>query len=113
MIGSSHAILARAGEDVTLPCRIEPSCRADKMTVEWSRPDLEPVYVNMRQQGKEVSHPLNPQYRQRTSLFEGELLHGNISLKLSRVQLSDEGSYKCFVPNLYSSSSVQLRVCKA
>ena len=113
MTSASQDILVEAGDDVILPCHIEPSYSADKTTVEWSRPDLEPKYVHIRQQGREVPHfRLNPQYRKRTSLFAPELPRGNVSLKLPKVQLSDEGTFRCYVPNLDSSTLVHLQVGK-
>ncbi|XP_030287662.1 butyrophilin subfamily 1 member A1-like [Sparus aurata] len=39
--------------------------------------------------------------------FSDELKRGNISLKLSRVRISDEGRYRCFIPDV-GDSSVQL-----
>ncbi|XP_067109775.1 butyrophilin subfamily 1 member A1-like [Osmerus mordax] len=36
-------------------------------------------------------------YKHRTMLFKDKLVNGNVSLKLSRVKLEDEGSYTCLV----------------
>uniref|UniRef100_A0A4W6BXA8 Butyrophilin subfamily 3 member A2-like Ig-C domain-containing protein n=1 Tax=Lates calcarifer TaxID=8187 RepID=A0A4W6BXA8_LATCA len=38
------------------------------------------------------------------------LKHGDISLTLPRVKLSDEGTYKCFVPTISRESTVELVV---
>ncbi|XP_025760898.1 putative selection and upkeep of intraepithelial T-cells protein 1 homolog, partial [Oreochromis niloticus] len=47
---------------------------------------------------------------ERTSLPINNLKLGDISLKLSKVKLSDRGSYKCFSPALSGQASVELVV---
>ncbi|XP_017166052.1 myelin-oligodendrocyte glycoprotein-like [Poecilia reticulata] len=42
LIGSSQPIVAAPGDDVILPCRVDPEWNAVGKTVEWSRPDLRP-----------------------------------------------------------------------
>ena len=114
MIGSSHPILVTVGEEVILPCRIEPPVNMERKTVEWTRPDLMPPYVYLHKDGRYAHSYTNPLYEQRTTLFHGELSHGNISLKLFRVQLSDEGTYTCSVitpeVTLQRSREIQLRI---
>ena len=106
MIGSSQPVLAIVGDDVILPCHIEPPVNMAKGNVEWSRPALQPEYVLVLQHGVvQAADFMNPQYKKRTSLFHDELPRGNISLKLSRVKLSDEGMFTCRAPTLPSSSS--------
>ena len=100
------------GDDVILPCHIEPPVNMENETVVWTRPDLNPEFVHLLQHGRDTAEELNPVYKQRTSLFHDELSHGNISLKLSRVQISDEGTYQCSVPILGNSSLIQLLVGK-
>ncbi|CAI5661118.1 unnamed protein product [Oreochromis niloticus] len=58
----------------------------------------------------EAKSKKHPSYTRRTSLFTDELKNGNISLKISKVKLSDEGTYKCFVPELNKHTTVQLVV---
>uniref|UniRef100_A0A4W6EFS9 Ig-like domain-containing protein n=1 Tax=Lates calcarifer TaxID=8187 RepID=A0A4W6EFS9_LATCA len=91
--------LATVGDDIILPCHLDPAVDAAPMTLEWTRPDLKPNFVHVRRGG-------------RTSLFINELKHGNISLKLSKVKLSDGGTYHCFIPKLDKRSSVELVVGK-
>ncbi|KAM6894292.1 tumor necrosis factor receptor superfamily member 14-like [Lycodopsis pacificus] len=43
-------------------------------------------------------------YVSRTSLFTDDLKHGNVSLKIKKVKLSDGGIYRCDVPQLASAS---------
>uniref|UniRef100_A0A671TNL8 Ig-like domain-containing protein n=1 Tax=Sparus aurata TaxID=8175 RepID=A0A671TNL8_SPAAU len=80
------------------------------MTVEWTRPDLNPSFVYVWRDGVELESKKHPLYEGRTSVFTEELKRGNISLKLSRVRISDEGRYRCFIPALDKDHVVQLVV---
>ncbi|CAJ1069654.1 trichohyalin-like [Xyrichtys novacula] len=110
LIGSSQPIVALVGEDVVLPCYLDPAVDAYDMTLEWARPDLNPRYVLVRRYGEEAGFKKNPSYRGRSSMFSEEMKHGNISLKISKVKLSDEGGYRCFSPELSQHTTVQLVV---
>uniref|UniRef100_A0A4W6D4Y9 Ig-like domain-containing protein n=1 Tax=Lates calcarifer TaxID=8187 RepID=A0A4W6D4Y9_LATCA len=109
LIGPSQPIVATVGDDVILPCHLDPAEDVGTMILEWTRPDLKPIYVHMRRAGQDLVDK-HPSYIGRTSLFINELKHGNISLKLSKVKLSDGGTYHCFIPKLDKRSSVELVV---
>ncbi|KAM3590421.1 uncharacterized protein V6R79_009380 [Siganus canaliculatus] len=89
---------ATVGEDVVLPCHLEPPFNVSTLTVEWTRDDLT-VHVY---KDRKHDHPQDEQFRGRTSLFREEMGKGNISLKLSSVRLEDSGLYICYVPKLQS-----------
>ena len=111
VIGPSQPIVATVGEDIVLPAYLHPATDALRVTVEWTRPDLSPRYVHVLRQGVKLIGNY-PSYEGRTSLFTEELKSGNISLKLSRVRISDEGRYRCFIPELNKDHVVQLVVGK-
>uniref|UniRef100_A0A4W6C1Y0 Ig-like domain-containing protein n=1 Tax=Lates calcarifer TaxID=8187 RepID=A0A4W6C1Y0_LATCA len=110
MVSPSQPIVAVVGDDVMLPCHLEPAMDASEMTVEWTRPDLEPRFVHVWRSGVELENKKHPSYMRRTSLSPNRLKHGDISLTLPRVKLSDEGTYKCFVPTISRESTVELVV---
>ncbi|XP_068444373.1 butyrophilin-like protein 2 [Clinocottus analis] len=110
MINFSKPIVATLGDDIVLPCRLEPAVDASGLTLERARPDLNPRFVHLRRSGVELQIKKHKSFQGRTSLFDHELQSGNLSLKLSRVTLSDRGTYKCFLPGLDTQSSVQLVV---
>ncbi|XP_074495673.1 uncharacterized protein LOC141770001, partial [Sebastes fasciatus] len=110
VIGPSQPIVATVGDDVVLPCRLEPVLNAVDMTVEWARPDLDPRFVLVWRDGKELESKKHPSYRGRTSLSTEGLKLGDVSLKLSTVEISDEGTYRCFFPELDRALTVQLLV---
>uniref|UniRef100_A0A3B4ZGC2 Ig-like domain-containing protein n=1 Tax=Stegastes partitus TaxID=144197 RepID=A0A3B4ZGC2_9TELE len=107
-ISSPASVVALAGEDVLLPCRLQPPISDSSITVEWTRPGLDPGYIHDHQ----VYHSQNPGYQYRTALFVDQLINGNVSLKLFRVKMSDAGKYRCFLPSLQMESFVHLSVGK-
>lgn len=112
LIGSSQPIMAALGDDITLPCRLDPAEDAAGMTLEWTRPDLNPRFVYVWRSGQELEDKKHKSFEGRTSLFMNELKNGNISLKLSNVKVSDHGTYRCFLPALEKQIFVQLVIGK-
>lgn len=122
VIGSLTPIVAAPGDDVILPCHLEPSVNVEALTLEWSKPDLKPdpsdrlsrvEYVHLYRDRREVPDMKIQSYVKRTALFTDGLKHGNISLKIMNVSLEDGGRYKCFIPKLkspFKDSVVQLVV---
>uniref|UniRef100_A0A8P4K573 Ig-like domain-containing protein n=1 Tax=Dicentrarchus labrax TaxID=13489 RepID=A0A8P4K573_DICLA len=104
------SILAGVGDDIILPCHLQPALDVTAETVEWKRSDLKPIFIHVWRAGQDLIKERNPSYKGRTSLFINELKHGNISLKLSKVQRSDQGTYECDLPLLQKQSSVRLVV---
>uniref|UniRef100_A0A3Q0T0D7 Ig-like domain-containing protein n=1 Tax=Amphilophus citrinellus TaxID=61819 RepID=A0A3Q0T0D7_AMPCI len=83
VVGPSQAVVATVGEEIVLPCHIKPEMDASRTRLEWARPDPTHVW---------------PSYGGRTSLIIHKLEHGDVSPKLSNVTVSDEGTYRCLVP---------------
>ncbi|XP_005755390.1 butyrophilin subfamily 1 member A1-like, partial [Pundamilia nyererei] len=110
VIGPPQTLVALIGDDIILPCNLDPVMDALDMAVEWARPDLNPRFVLVWRDGVELESKKHPSYTNRTSLFTDELKNGNISLKISKVKLSDEGTYRCFVPELKRQTTVKLVV---
>ncbi|KAL1279036.1 hypothetical protein QQF64_025709, partial [Cirrhinus molitorella] len=98
VLGPADPIFAVAGEDVILPCSLKPSISVVDMRVEWFRPDLkEAQLVHLYEEHEDRNTEQPESYIGRTTLNHQELQRGNASLKLSSVQVSDEGRYKCFI----------------
>uniref|UniRef100_H3C774 Ig-like domain-containing protein n=1 Tax=Tetraodon nigroviridis TaxID=99883 RepID=H3C774_TETNG len=91
-------ILATSGDDVVLPCHLEPPESLEEAVVEWSRQEPTRVqYVHVYRDHGELTDLETASYRGRTALFPEELKRGNVSLKISGVSPADAGSYRCFV----------------
>ncbi|XP_031697494.1 butyrophilin subfamily 1 member A1-like, partial [Anarrhichthys ocellatus] len=108
--GTSQPIVAMVGDDIILPCHLETAVDATGLTVEWTRPDLEPSVVLLRRDSVQLQHEYNPLYVGRTSLSTNKLKCGDISMTLSKVKVSDAGTYECLVPKSGPESVVELTV---
>ncbi|XP_030635141.1 uncharacterized protein LOC115816325 [Chanos chanos] len=97
VVGPDGPLVVEAGEDLILPCSLKPNISAVDMTVEWFRLHTSDSLVHLYKDGVDRNEDQIQSYRGRTSLFKEELQKGNTSLKLSRVKVSDEGKYKCFI----------------
>uniref|UniRef100_A0A3P9AUS7 Ig-like domain-containing protein n=1 Tax=Maylandia zebra TaxID=106582 RepID=A0A3P9AUS7_9CICH len=102
-----------AGDDVVLPCQLEPPVDAVQMTIEWGKPDLNPRFVFVRHNGQELQTDQNTAYKGRVSLTIDKLKHGDVSLKLSKVKVSDSGRYRCYIPQQSKEYFGELLVGKA
>ncbi|XP_033970203.1 butyrophilin subfamily 3 member A3-like [Trematomus bernacchii] len=108
LIGSPQPIVANLGDDIILPCYLEPAVNAAGLTLEWTRPDMDPRFVHVMRSGHELVDKKHQLFKGRTSMFTDELKNGNISMKLSNLQHSDQGKYRCFIPALGRQAFVQL-----
>nr|XP_046237034.1 butyrophilin subfamily 3 member A2-like [Scatophagus argus] len=109
-ISSFQPITALRGDDVILPCGLKNRTDVSSKTVVWTKPSLDPVFIHVYQSGRLVHEAQHPSYRYRTTLFEDQLVNGNVSLKLFRVKLSDAGTYVCSIQSMETEASVQLSV---
>ncbi|XP_042257759.1 butyrophilin-like protein 2 isoform X1 [Thunnus maccoyii] len=110
VIGPSQPIVATVGDDIILPCHLEPAINASDLRLEWVRPDLSPGFVHVRANSQESVVDKQPSYRGRTSLLTDKLKDGDISLRLSEVKPSDEGTYRCLAPTLGRAAFIKLIV---
>ncbi|XP_045898542.1 butyrophilin-like protein 2, partial [Micropterus dolomieu] len=110
LICSRQPIVALAGDDVILPCHLEPAVSAGSETVVWNKPDLDPKYIHFHHDGRLMYQFQNPSYNYRTRLFVDELTKGNVSVKIFSVKISDSGKYFCFLQSLQKEASIQLTV---
>ncbi|XP_053199648.1 butyrophilin subfamily 3 member A2-like [Scomber japonicus] len=110
LTGPSQPVIATLGDDIILPCHLDPAVDASGFTLEWTRPDLNPRFVHVWRDGVELVGKKHKYFEGRTSLFIDELKNGNISLKLSKVKVSDKGRYRCFIPGAETQSFAELVV---
>lgn len=90
-----HKVVAFAGGNITLPCFVENPDGGDFPTVEWSKDGLKPKFVFLFRDGCETHEMKNPAFEHRTSFVMKKLKDGDVSLRLSDVQLTDAGTYQC------------------
>ncbi|KAI4905164.1 hypothetical protein NFI96_024915 [Prochilodus magdalenae] len=99
VVGPAAPLVIEAGEDLVLPCSLQPNISAVDMMVEWIRPDHTETskLVHLYEDHGDRNDDQMESYRGRTSILKEELQKGNTSLKLSAVQPSDEGAFKCLI----------------
>ncbi|XP_056091641.1 butyrophilin subfamily 2 member A1-like [Rhinichthys klamathensis goyatoka] len=107
-------IVAHVGSTVTLPCWISPPENAEVLEIRWYRHEFsKPVllYQHGKIQDQEES------YRNRSSLTlwsdqSGGLKDGDVSLRLEKLTVQDEGLFHCYVSgeSAYDSREVVLKV---
>ena len=91
---------------------MSPATDAVNTMLEWARPDLDPRFVHVRRDGEDRLIDQHSSYKGRTSVSIDGLRRGDMSLKLSKVKFSDEGTYRCFVPGFGTDTSIKLVVGK-
>uniref|UniRef100_A0A8B9T1P9 HERV-H LTR-associating 2 n=1 Tax=Anas platyrhynchos TaxID=8839 RepID=A0A8B9T1P9_ANAPL len=91
-------------KDVILPCPFPPG---DDEVIYWKKEDNDVHSYYDRRDYLESQH-LN--YRNRTHLFHEHIPHGNASLKLSNLTLTDEGLYLCYVGTQQTKTEVEVEL---
>lgn len=109
VIVPDYPVVAMVGEDALLECQKVPDTSLDVLEVRWFTTSPEsPVHLyTSGQDGAEVQ---DEAYRGRTELFREEFPHGNASLKLKRVKVSDAGMYTCSISTPTSRQQEALRL---
>ncbi|KAK2863314.1 hypothetical protein Q5P01_002847 [Channa striata] len=107
---SSQVLVALVGSDIVLPCHLDDAMDAPDRVLEWARPDLSPGFIHVWEKNKEIVALKQLSYMGRTSLLIEKLEHRDVSLKLSKVTLSDEGVYRCLIPARGQETFVRLIV---
>uniref|UniRef100_A0A8C6SSN7 Ig-like domain-containing protein n=1 Tax=Neogobius melanostomus TaxID=47308 RepID=A0A8C6SSN7_9GOBI len=110
LVVPSQPLVVPVGSEVTLPCQLESVKNIKDLVVDWGRPDLKPRYIHIRRDALDLLIDQNSLYLGRTRLSERGLAYGDLSLTLSRVRLSDAGTYHCFIPQMNTRAEVTLHV---
>nr|XP_060611245.1 CD276 antigen [Anolis sagrei ordinatus]XP_060611247.1 CD276 antigen [Anolis sagrei ordinatus] len=104
--------VALVGQDATLRCSFSPDANfsLNDLSLIWQLTDTKRL-IHSFSDGQDQLANQESSYANRTSLFYDQLPRGNVSLLLRRIQISDEGSFTCFVRvRDYSSAAVALQV---
>uniref|UniRef100_A0A8C1T356 Zgc:194627 n=1 Tax=Cyprinus carpio TaxID=7962 RepID=A0A8C1T356_CYPCA len=109
LVSHHQVVEITEGGSVILECSQESIELEDKqLTVHWRHNDIRNVFDIIN--GEVSIKEQDPAYKNRTEVLLEELKKGNIFLKLTDLQLSDGGTYLCFVPDSEMDYSTQLVV---
>ncbi|KAM4696177.1 butyrophilin subfamily 1 member A1-like [Rhinophrynus dorsalis] len=105
-------LVAAVGSEIHLPCTLSPPLSPDGLEVRWFHTVFHSPAFLMKD-GREDRQQQNVEYRGRVSLQAGPQT-GDLTLVLSKVRLSDAGTYHCFVEhittNKYEEAVMELKV---
>ncbi|KAM3828507.1 CD276 antigen isoform 2-T3 [Vipera latastei] len=95
---SEDPVVALVGHDAILHCSFSPDANfsLNDLSLFWQVTDTNQL-VHGFTEGQEQPAYQGSTYANRTALFYDQLARGNMSLLLRQVQISDEGSFTCFV----------------
>ncbi|CAL8400181.1 unnamed protein product, partial [Gadus morhua 'NCC'] len=85
------------GGSCELPCRFQPN---SDTILHWNKINGKNVQVHSYYDDQDQLGYQDPLYKGRTSLFHDQISGGNASLRLSRVNLTDQGRYLCYASTL-------------
>ncbi|XP_043100983.1 uncharacterized protein LOC122349120 [Puntigrus tetrazona] len=109
-------IEARIGSTVILPCWISPPENAEALEIRWYRHEQFNNPVLLYNHGK-IQDIQEESYRNRSSLTRrsdqsGGLKDGDVSLRLKKLRVQDEGSFHCYVSgdSSYGSEEMLLKI---
>ncbi|XP_035856362.1 V-set domain-containing T-cell activation inhibitor 1-like isoform X4 [Sander lucioperca] len=118
ILGEHHltcpqTIEAAEGEDVNIQCGLDPPVNLSDYTLDVARErddhgNYDDVYSYRR--GKDHLDDQMGRYRGRTTLNHEDLIRGNVTLKISSVNLSDSGNYIVFLKKLQAPSVINITV---
>ncbi|KAI9516558.1 hypothetical protein NQZ68_013614 [Dissostichus eleginoides] len=82
-------------ESCILPCIFEVNPR-DDVVIHWLQVSTGDASVHSFYRNQDHLEHQDPRFKGRMALFGDQIFRGNASLKLERVEIPDEGRYKCY-----------------
>ncbi|CAK6975808.1 uncharacterized protein LOC121882877 isoform X1 [Scomber scombrus] len=105
----TQPVEAEEGDEVTLPCHLDPPIDLTDYTSDWERVDLKEIVYSYRHKRHHYDAQ-KKRYRNRTTFNLDGLTRGNVTLQISSVQLDESGPYRCFVPDLNARCALNIIV---
>ncbi|XP_074072888.1 butyrophilin-like protein 2 [Macrotis lagotis] len=107
--GPVRPIQAKEGEDVILSCELSPKIDVQNMTVKWFRNQ---TLVHRFPNGEKLEESQETVFQRRMELQTHDMTEGKVTLRIQQVQVSDSGSYTCYVrsPENYDEAYIRLWV---
>ncbi|CAK6984450.1 butyrophilin-like protein 2 isoform X2, partial [Scomber scombrus] len=105
----TQPVEAEEGDEVTLPCHLDPPIDLTDYTSDWERVDLKEIVYSYRHKWHHYDAQ-KKRYRNRTTFNLDGLIRGDVTLRISSVQLDESGPYRCFVPKLNARCALNIIV---
>uniref|UniRef100_A0A3Q3M5B1 Ig-like domain-containing protein n=1 Tax=Mastacembelus armatus TaxID=205130 RepID=A0A3Q3M5B1_9TELE len=87
-----RTITAEPGDTVTLTCRAPSSTKI--LALQWTRPDLDPEYLFVYENGQSLPENQHPSFKERVELKDSHMKDGDVSVTLKDVTFTDTGTYE-------------------
>ncbi|XP_007119447.3 V-set domain-containing T-cell activation inhibitor 1 [Physeter macrocephalus] len=84
------------GEDGILSCTFEPDIKLSDIVIQWLKEGVMGL-VHEFKEGKDDLSDQDEMFRGQTAVFADQVIVGSASLRLKNVQLTDAGTYKCYI----------------
>ncbi|KAM6451974.1 butyrophilin subfamily 1 member A1-like isoform 1-T2 [Liasis olivaceus] len=96
-LNSPLFVTGNVGQDVILPCHVNFKTQVKLKEIQWNK-KVNRTIQNIYRFTASIDEAIYGQdYKARAVVSKEGLNTGDVSLKLENVQMSDEGSYSCFV----------------
>lgn len=105
-VSCQDKVQVRVGRSAVLPCAISQT--KESVSVHW-RDQGERVVLDIIDNTAKVSNQ-HKNFRDRVQSFPDQYNRGNFSIVLTKVQMSDNGSYDCHIPKVDFQRRVYLTV---
>ncbi|XP_034427654.1 V-set domain-containing T-cell activation inhibitor 1-like [Hippoglossus hippoglossus] len=84
-------------ESCILPCRFQPGTDP---AIHWMKVEAGETRVHSYYRARDQFDLQSERFRGRTSLFKEQISRGNASIRLTGLQLQDQGRYKCYTSTI-------------
>lgn len=99
--GAERAASCQLHSSCVLPCPFDPG--PDEV-IHWLKLPETASSVHSFYHGRDQLGLQQPRYKHRTALFNDQISRGNASLRITGIELADEGRYKCYTSTTKGNS---------
>lgn len=90
----------REGSDVILPCSLSSEQNLEGEVFNWRNGRSKVFLYDAGHHDNNADMGQDEPFKGRVSHFPEQLKHGNASIKIHKVRLTDSGTYTCVLPHL-------------
>ncbi|XP_044039833.1 V-set domain-containing T-cell activation inhibitor 1-like isoform X6 [Siniperca chuatsi] len=116
ILGHEHGpgvvkVVVKEGSDVILPCSLSTKENIESKIFDWKKDGQKEVFLYDAGYHYNNGRPgQDEQFKGRVSHFQDELKHGNASIIIRNMKLTDSGGYTCAFPLLQPESKIHIEL---